>query len=547
MCCQIKLSSLFVIVDTLLTRLVAQPCISRLQSYHHNHHNHVTCKTASIQTRHQSTSTQPPIDCPGCGAPFQTTDENKPGYLVNQSPARPIMKKQSNKSMSDAQYKAALEGLDAETLALLEGQDISPETEPEIDVPEKTIICQRCHKLKHNNKLTTESSPQFLRETQQYGSLDFLKTKQNPLVVAIIDLIDLPSSLEPVIKMLSGNSSARVILAANKFDLLPKTARLHEQRLRDWIVHQAKLAGLPTQQIQWVSLISARKGWGVSGLIRRLESVLLPTDDIYMVGCTNAGKSALVNQMLSQAGSKKTGEPDIVSAYKANARKRYKITSSAIPGTTMGTIKVPLRAFGLGHGEEGEDWMKRRFITRDRFLIDTPGIINDHQLVHRLSPEDQNMLNKTELTPITFRLQPSQSLLLKPLVRIDLMESSEPVMMTVFSPLEPHVTKTAKLPMDSLVPTIKPNSSVGFTLGLRPLDKTVRVLNCGNSLQASADLSFAGGGWVAVAGKFNEADFKIWLPNGVDSKAFEVRDPPMLPFEYKGNLRKFFGSGHRVR
>ncbi|KAL0083639.1 hypothetical protein J3Q64DRAFT_1641954, partial [Phycomyces blakesleeanus] len=263
--------------------------------------------------------------------------------------------------MSDAQYKAALEGLDAETLALLEGEDIYPSPGPEINsTEEESPVCQRCHKLKHNNKLTTESSPQFLRETQQYGSLDFLKTKRDPLLVVVIDLTDLPSSLTPVVKMLNGNPSARIVLAANKFDLLPGRARLHEQRLRDWIVHQAKLTGLPTQQIQWVSLVSARKGWGISGLVRRLGEARLPTDDIYMVGCTNVGKSALVNQMLSQGGRGTTGvESAVARAYKASVKKRYSITSSAIPGTTMGTIKVPLHAFGLGHNEEGEDWMKR--------------------------------------------------------------------------------------------------------------------------------------------------------------------------------------------
>ncbi|KAI9322304.1 hypothetical protein BX666DRAFT_1849593, partial [Dichotomocladium elegans] len=202
--------------------------------------------------------------------------------------------------------------------AALHSDAIAPKEEP------KRVICKRCYLLEHRS--ASQTSPQFLRATQQYASLEFLRTKQHPLVVVVLDIADLPFSLP----RLPINSGARLILAANKVDLLPERARRHEQRIRDWIVQHVKQQGIPTSQIRHVSLLSATKGWGVQGLLRKIDEERLPTDDVYFVGATNVGKSALVNQIISQ--------------QRVSDKKRFRITSSPAPGTTMGTIRIPLHA-----------------------------------------------------------------------------------------------------------------------------------------------------------------------------------------------------------
>lgn len=494
-------------------------------------------------------------DCPGCGAPFQKSDPAQPGYVAERksSNASNKKKKQQNKSLNEEAYQAALDALDPETRALLEGEPIEHQAEQQHQQHSERSVCQRCYALQHHNASTTSSTPGFLRSSQQFGSLDFLKTKRDPLMVAVFDVTDLPASMGYLPQLLQQNPGARILLAANKMDLLPASARRHEQRIRDWILQHMKSIGVPTQQVVSVTLISAKKGWGIPTLMRKMDRERLPTDDIYLVGSTNVGKSALVNQFMSQIRGTLDAEGRRI---KSQLKAQYKITSSAVPGTTMGTIKVPLHALGMTGSDDGQaqDWEKRRFVTKDRFLIDTPGIINDQQLIHQLDHDEQKKLvNQKEMSPVTFKLEPGKSLLLKPLVRIDLLESDHPVLFTMFSPLAPHLTKTDKLPAAHALQDrnthLRPvkDQSILRMGSLEPMDEIVRVRGMHRS-HATVDFSFAGVGWVSLIGEFDRATFRIWLPKDVDPhKVFTMRDPPFLPYEYKGAIRKFFGSGERTQ
>lgn len=141
-----------------------------------------------------------------------------------------------------------------------------------------------------------------------------------------------------------------------------------------------------------MQLVSATKGWGIQGLLRRIDEERMPTDDVYLVGATNVGKSALVNQIVSQ---QRTGSD----------KRQYRITSSPAPGTTMGTIRIPLHALGMSNHNN----ITTHGFQRDRFLIDTPGIINDQQLIHLMPFSDQKkFLRQHELKPLTFRLLPGK-------------------------------------------------------------------------------------------------------------------------------------------
>jgi ribosome biogenesis GTPase A len=456
--------------------------------------------------------------------------------------------------MSNEEYKQLVANLDPEIRSLIEGEsDDKAHDAVEVEKEQKATreVCQRCYMLDHHNKPITRSTPEFLRATQQYGSLDFLKTKTDPLTVAVIDVTDLPGSLGQLPRLFSENPGARIMVAANKMDILPCSARKHEQRIKDWIIQHLKHQGISTNQIVSVSLISAKKGWGVPTLMRRIDEERRPTDDIYLVGCTNVGKSALVNRLMSQIRGTLDSEGR---KFKADLKAKYKITSSPVPGTTMGTIKIPLHALGMVGHEPEESWKKKRFVSRDHFLIDTPGVINDQQLIHQLDYNEQKkVVNQKEMNPVTYKLEPGKSLILKPLIRVDLLESDHPVLVTLFSPLAPHMTKTAKLPAaEAFEVTAHPNrlvkdESILRLDSLEPIPGVVKVSGDHRS-HGSVDFSFSGVGWVTLAGVFDRAAFRIWLPKDVEpSKVFQIREPPFLPFEYKGSIRKFFGSGERSR
>ena len=114
---------------------------------------------------------------------------------------------------------------------------------------------------------------------------------------------------------------------------------------------------------------------------------------------------------------------------------------------------------------------------------------------------------------------------------MDVVEASEPVLFTLFTPVIPHITKTIKLQESHLEP-------IPDLLSVHGIHKS----------RASVDLAFSSIGWIAVAGLFDNARLRIWLPPKINpTEAFSIRQPPMLPYEYQGVVRKFYGSGARAR
>ena len=105
--------------------------------------------------------------------------------------------------------------------------------------------------------------------------------------------------------------------------------------------HEAKELGLKPIDVLFVS---AHKGTGMPEAMEAIEHYR-KGKDVYVVGCTNVGKSTFINRIIKQV----TGEGDV-------------ITTSHFPGTTLDMIEIPL--------DDG------------KALYDTPGIINHHQMAH---------------------------------------------------------------------------------------------------------------------------------------------------------------------
>lgn len=106
-------------------------------------------------------------------------------------------------------------------------------------------------------------------------------------------------------------------------------------------------------------------------------------ENVYVVGCTNVGKSTFINRIIKQA----TGVEAV-------------ITTSHFPGTTLDMIEIPL-----------DD---------KKALYDTPGIINHHQMAHFLDPSELKYITpKKEVKPKVFQLNSEQTLYLGGLSRFD--------------------------------------------------------------------------------------------------------------------------------
>jgi hypothetical protein len=139
-------------------------------------------------------------------------------------------------------------------------------------------------------------------------------------------------------------------------------------------------------------------------------------------------------------------------------------------------------------------------------------------------------INRTELL--------GKSLLLKPFIRLDLIKSTQPILITLFTKMIPHFVKTEKLNDE--------NNAIERNMPLKSLPHTIK-LHGDHPSHATADIAFSSMGWISVTGAFDRAELRVWVPTNAGENAIDVRMPPLLPYEYKGSIRKFYGSGERSR
>ena len=258
------------------------------------------------------------------------------------------------------------------------------------------IICQRCFRLKHYNEIQDVSltDDDFLRILNEIG-------KSDALIVKIVDIFDFNGSWLPGLHRFIGHN--KVLLVGNKVDLIPKAVK--PNKLINWMKYEAKQLGLKPAD---VFLVSAAKGNFIKEVASAIEEYR-DGKDVYIVGCTNVGKSTFINRILKEV----TGEGDV-------------ITTSHFPGTTLDIIEIPL--------------------SDGRVLVDTPGIINHHQMAHFVDKRDLKVITpKKEIKPKVYQLNEGQTLFFGGLGRFDYMKGGRRSFSCHFSnELLIHRTKTEK-------------------------------------------------------------------------------------------------------
>jgi len=342
------------------------------------------------------------LNCIGCGVIIQTVDKEKVGFMP------------------------------ASSLAKAE---------------DRVVYCQRCFRLKNYNDIidTELTSDDFLKILQGIADHD-------ALVVNVIDVFDVTGTIvNGLIRHIGGND---LIVAANKIDLLPRS--VNRGKIKHWLNKEVRDMGIKPLDIE---VISATKGYGIDTLMEMVGKYRRGRD-VYIVGCTNVGKSTFINRLIRQyAGASGS-----------------LITTSHYPGTTLDIIKIPLDSTSA--------------------IIDTPGIVNDHQLVHYIAKENFKIITpKKEIKPMVYQLNPSQTLYVGGLVRIDFVKGSRTGFVTHFSnELQIHRTKLEKADNlweqhagEMLTPVIRDEE------GLRLLKRHVF-----NIREEKVDLVISGLGFVTV-------------------------------------------------
>jgi ribosome biogenesis GTPase YqeH len=267
---------------------------------------------------------------------------------------------------------------------------------PPSAISKEVVVCQRCFRLKHYNEVQDVSltDDDFIKILNGIG-------RKDALVVKIVDIFDFTGSWLPGLHRFVGQND--ILLVGNKVDLLPKSIK--HNKVIHWMKQEARDLGLLPKD---VFLISADKGTGIEELVTAIEDYR-EGKDVFVVGSTNVGKSTFINRILKEYG----GEKEL-------------ITTSHFPGTTLDIIDIPM--------DEASS------------LIDTPGIINHHQMAHYINKADLKYITpKKEIKPKVFQLNEEQSLFFGGLARLDFVSGErQPFVCYVSNELNIHRTKLEK-------------------------------------------------------------------------------------------------------
>jgi ribosome biogenesis GTPase YqeH len=220
--------------------------------------------------------------------------------------------------------------------------------------------------------------------------------------------------------------------------------------------------------------MSAQKGQGIREIAEAIEHYR-EGKDVYVVGCTNVGKSTFINAIIKEV----TGEKDI-------------ITTSQYPGTTLDMIDIPL--------DNGAS------------LYDTPGIINHHQMAHYVDKLDLKLISpKKEIKPKVYQLNEGQTLYFGGLARLDYVQGGRKSL-TCYVSNDLHIHRTKLEKADELY-----EKQAGELLQPpRPeqMDEFPELVAHEFTIKnEKTDIVFSGLGWVTV----NESGSKVvaHAPKGV--------------------------------
>lgn len=231
-------------------------------------------------------------------------------------------------------------------------------------------ICQRCFRMKNYGEyqVITKSNDEYLNILKGVG-----ETKD--LVLYIADLLNLEENIETIRELIPN----KMILVLNKKDVLPKSVK--EEKLIKYLENKEI-------NFEEVIVISVNKNLNIDYLLKRIK-YYQTSKNVYVVGHTNAGKSSLINKLISN--------------YSSNNQE---LTMSPLPSTTLNLVKID--------------------INDHLTLIDTPGLVDNGSILNRV---DASMVKKIsprkEIKPRTYQLRKNQSIIIEDLIRIDYVEGEK--------------------------------------------------------------------------------------------------------------------------
>lgn len=222
-------------------------------------------------------------------------------------------------------------------------------------------LCERCFRIKNYNdyKIVSKTNKDF--------EPIFNKINQtNDLVIIITDVFHL--NIDNIINLINN----KILLVITKRDIMPKS--MNEERITNYINNK---------KIVDKVLVSSYKNYNLDELYSKIN-LYKTSNNVYIVGYTNAGKSTLINKLLYN--------------YSDN---KQELTTSLLPSTTLSSIDIKL--------------------SDNLTLVDTPGIINDNDLSSCTNVELlKKIIPKKPIKPITFQIKSKQYIIIDNILKLEL-------------------------------------------------------------------------------------------------------------------------------
>lgn len=220
-------------------------------------------------------------------------------------------------------------------------------------------FCERCFNIKHYNKYVKVTDKDYTEVIKKIDS-------KGDLILLVTDFLNLYNLEEISLK-------SPVILVMSKADIIPRS--VNKERIFNKIKCKLNIVDMV--------LVSSKNNYNFDLLYDKIFEYK-KSNNVYVIGQTNAGKSTLVNKMIKNYGEG-SGET----------------TVSNLPSTTLDLINNK--------------------INDELYLIDTPGLLDNGSMILKASKDVLKKITpKKEIRPLSFQIKGWQSLLVEDFVRLDL-------------------------------------------------------------------------------------------------------------------------------
>lgn len=226
--------------------------------------------------------------------------------------------------------------------------------------------CERCFKITHYNdyKFSSKGNDDYLKIISDINGTD-------DLVLLVTDFLNVENLIDI-------NINNDVILVLSKRDLIPYN--LNEQKLLSKIYTNLNVVSK--------IVVCSKNNYNLDRLMDLIYKYKR-SNNVYVIGYTNAGKSTLINRIAKNYGE-----------------NNFEITTSVLPSTTLGLIDV--------------------HVNTDLTLVDTPGLLDYGSVILNISVDKiAKILPKSEIKPRVIQVKVDQTILLDDFIRLDVLNGTK--------------------------------------------------------------------------------------------------------------------------